>query len=107
MSFKVRALWRHYYQDTNGLNYVVNSNDRDRVEEAKSELNKMNEDGIRDAVVLACVNTLTSSTATRLEKFVTDVPKHVKLWWWNAGGTGGDSAVTGGIIQALASVAHF
>ena len=66
---KFHPVWHHYYQDTNGLIYVVDSNDRDRVEEAKAELNKMmNEDEMRDAIVPACVKTLTSSTATRLGK---------------------------------------
>merc|ERR1712099_228399 len=32
---KIRPLWRHYYQGTNGLIYVVDSNDRDRVENAR------------------------------------------------------------------------
>merc|ERR1711865_543330 len=50
---KIRPLWRHYYQGTNGLIYVVDSNDRDRVEDAREELTKMiNEDEMRDAVVL-------------------------------------------------------
>ncbi|CAJ1403397.1 unnamed protein product [Effrenium voratum] len=34
---KIRPLWRHYYQGTNGLIYVVDSNDRDRVEDAREE----------------------------------------------------------------------
>lgn len=43
---KIRPLWRHYYQGTNGLIYVVDSNDRDRVEDAREELTKMlNEEG--------------------------------------------------------------
>ena len=29
---KIRPLWRHYYQNTQGLIFVVDSNDRDRVE---------------------------------------------------------------------------
>jgi len=54
---KIRPLWRHYYQGTNGLIYVVDSNDRDRVEDAREELNKMlNEDEMRDAVVLVFAN---------------------------------------------------
>jgi len=35
---KIRPLWRHYYQGTNGLIYVVDSNDRDRSEDARLEL---------------------------------------------------------------------
>ncbi|CAE7257444.1 ARF [Symbiodinium natans] len=54
---KIRPLWRHYYQGTNGLIYVVDSNDRDRIEDAREELNKMlNEDEMRDAVVLVFAN---------------------------------------------------
>merc|ERR1712194_513310 len=40
-----------------GLIYVVDSNDRDRVEDAREELTKMlNEDEMRDAVVLVFAN---------------------------------------------------
>jgi len=54
---KIRPLWRHYYQGTNGLIYVVDSNDRDRSEDAREELNKMlNEDEMRDAVLLVFAN---------------------------------------------------
>eukprot|EP00931_Biecheleriopsis_adriatica_P025243 TRINITY_DN1554_c0_g1_i2.p1 TRINITY_DN1554_c0_g1~~TRINITY_DN1554_c0_g1_i2.p1 ORF type:complete len:208 (-),score=37.93 TRINITY_DN1554_c0_g1_i2:104-652(-) len=54
---KIRPLWRHYYTGTNGLIYVVDSNDRDRIEDAKEELNKMiNEDEMRDAVLLVFAN---------------------------------------------------
>ena len=33
---KIRPLWRHYYQNTQGLIFVVDSSDRDRVDEARS-----------------------------------------------------------------------
>ena len=35
---KIRPLWRHYYQGTQGLIFVVDSNDRDRAEDAREEL---------------------------------------------------------------------
>eukprot|EP00126_Sphaerothecum_destruens_P004166 Sdes_comp18035_c0_seq1m7357 len=38
---KIRPLWRHYFQNTQGLIFVVDSNDRDRIAEAKDELQKM------------------------------------------------------------------
>merc|ERR1711901_12850 len=54
---KIRPLWRHYYQNTQGLVFVIDSNDRDRVENAKQELDKMlNEDEMRDAVLLVFAN---------------------------------------------------
>merc|ERR1739848_75866 len=34
---KIRPLWRHYYQNTQGLIFVVDSNDRDRVDDAREE----------------------------------------------------------------------
>ena len=54
---RIRRLWRHYYEGTNGLVYVVDSNDRDRTEDAREKLHKMlNEDDVRDAVVLVFAN---------------------------------------------------
>merc|ERR1719312_968033 len=54
---KIRPLWRHYYQNTNGLIFVVDSNDRDRVDDAREELQKMlNEDEMRDAIILVFAN---------------------------------------------------
>ena len=54
---KIRPLWRHYYQGTNGLIYVVDSNDRERIEDAREELQKMlNEHEMADAVVLVFAN---------------------------------------------------
>merc|ERR1711934_403776 len=54
---KIRPLWRHYFQNTQGLIFVEDSNDRDRIHETKDELHKMlNEDDLRDAVLLVFVN---------------------------------------------------
>jgi len=54
---KIRPLWRHYFQNTQGLIFVVDSNDRERANEAAEELNKMlNEDELRDAAVLVFAN---------------------------------------------------
>jgi len=54
---KIRPLWRHYYQNTQGLIFVIDSNDRDRIGEAREELTKMlNEDEMRDAILLVYAN---------------------------------------------------
>ncbi|KAF2069166.1 hypothetical protein CYY_009517 [Polysphondylium violaceum] len=54
---KIRPLWRHYFQNTQGLIFVVDSNDRERIVEACEELQKMlNEDELRDAVLLVFCN---------------------------------------------------
>lgn len=54
---KIRPLWRHYFQNTQGLIFVVDSNDRERVVEAGKELqNMLQEDELRDAVLLVFAN---------------------------------------------------
>jgi len=62
---KIRPLWRHYYQNTQGIIFVVDSNDRDRIDDsngnseqtAKEELNRMlAEDELRDACLLVFAN---------------------------------------------------
>ena len=96
---KIRPLWRHYFQNTQGMHvpvgvfemlcnifsgplilrfpwcdfgifafffslfvlvgliFVVDSNDRERVGEARDELNRMlNEDELRDAILLVFAN---------------------------------------------------
>ena len=54
---KIRLLWRHYYQNTQGIIFVVDSNDRDRIDDAKEELHRMlGEDELKDAILLVMAN---------------------------------------------------
>jgi len=54
---RIRRLWRHYYDDTDGLIYVVDSNDRQRIQESAKELRAMlQEEALRDAAVLIYCN---------------------------------------------------
>ena len=54
---KIRILWKHYYQNTDCLIFVVDSNDRERIGEAAEELKKMlAEDELKDSVVLIMAN---------------------------------------------------
>jgi len=54
---KIRRLWRYYFQGTQGLVFVVDSSDRDRVEDAREELAKvLGEDEMRDAALLVLAN---------------------------------------------------
>ncbi|KAL7057246.1 hypothetical protein AAHC03_019196 [Spirometra sp. Aus1] len=53
----IRPLWRYYFQNTQGLVFVVDSNDRERIDEAREELQGMlNEDELRDAALLVFAN---------------------------------------------------
>jgi ADP-ribosylation factor protein 1 len=54
---KIRKLWRYYYHGTDAAIFVVDSSDRDRIEDAREELFKMiNEEEMRDAAVLVFAN---------------------------------------------------
>merc|ERR1719281_2093069 len=54
---KIRKLWRHYYRGTQGLVFVIDSSDRDRIEDAREELSKMLADEeMKDAVLLVFAN---------------------------------------------------
>ncbi|XP_001984949.2 ADP-ribosylation factor 1 isoform X2 [Drosophila grimshawi] len=54
---KTRPLWRHYLQNTQVLVFVVDSNDRERVDESREELMRvLAEEDIRDAVLLIFAN---------------------------------------------------
>ena len=54
---KIRALWRHYFLGTQGLIFVVDSNDRERIDECHDELkNLMKEEELKDAKLLIFAN---------------------------------------------------
>jgi ADP-ribosylation factor protein 1 len=54
---RIRPLWRHYYTNANGVIFVVDSNDRARVADAKRELHKMLEEpDLHNAVLLVYAN---------------------------------------------------
>ncbi|CAH1762781.1 8932_t:CDS:2 [Entrophospora sp. SA101] len=54
---KIRPLWRHYYTGTQGLIFVVDSQDRDRIDEAKQELHRILSDReMKDCLLLVFAN---------------------------------------------------
>ncbi|OMJ22500.1 ADP-ribosylation factor 1, partial [Smittium culicis] len=54
---KIRPLWRYYFQNTQGIIFVIDSNDRERVNEARDELHQLlNEDELRDSLLLVLAN---------------------------------------------------
>merc|ERR1719498_2011741 len=54
---KIRKLWRHYYMGTEGLIFVIDSNDRERINVAQEELMAMlKEDEMKDAALLVLAN---------------------------------------------------
>jgi len=54
---KLRALWRHYFQNTQAVIFVVDSSDRHRLQEAAEELHRLiKEDELQDALLLVFAN---------------------------------------------------
>ena len=54
---KIRPMWKHYYQNAEGLIFVVDSSDRNRIDKAREELHKMlSEEDLKDAVLLVFAN---------------------------------------------------
>ncbi|KAK7682907.1 Arf GTPase arf1 [Cerrena zonata] len=54
---KIRPLWRYYFQNTQGIIFVIDSNDRDRISEASEELSTMlNEAELQNALLLVLAN---------------------------------------------------
>lgn len=66
---KIRPLWRHYYQNTCGLVFVVDSNDRDRISEARDELHRMaNEEELKSKPILVLANKQDLPNAMRIDE---------------------------------------
>ena len=54
---KIRPMWKHYYQNADGLIFVVDSSDRNRVDKAREELHKMlGEEDLKDTILLVFAN---------------------------------------------------
>merc|ERR1719462_741458 len=54
---KIRPLWRHYYVGTHALIWVVDSTDKERVEESREEMNSvLQNEELREAKVLVFAN---------------------------------------------------
>ncbi|KAL1517461.1 hypothetical protein ABEB36_001224 [Hypothenemus hampei] len=54
---KIRKLWRHYFANTDGIIFVVDSNDRERIVEAEQELhNMLEEEELRNSILLVFAN---------------------------------------------------
>ncbi|KAL6052103.1 hypothetical protein STEG23_001669 [Scotinomys teguina] len=83
---KIWLLWCRYFQNTQGLIFVVDSNDRERVNEAREELMRMlAEDELRDAVLLVFVNKQDLPNAMNAAEITDELglhsPRH-RNWWY-------------------------
>ncbi|OCL01011.1 ARF/SAR superfamily protein [Cenococcum geophilum 1.58] len=104
---KIRPLWRHYFSGTQGLIFVVDSNDRDRMNEAKTELARIIQDReMKDALLLVFANKQDIPGAMQVQEVVDklDLNKTAKDHIWKVEPS---CATTGaGIFEGLAWLSH-
>ena len=54
---KIRVIWKHYYDKTDAIIFVIDSSDRDRIEDSAEELKKLlAEEELKNCVVLVLAN---------------------------------------------------
>jgi small GTP-binding protein len=83
---KIRPLWRHYYHNTSAIIYVVDSNDRERLEHAKEEIEQnMSEDELRGAIRLIFANKQDLPNAASVQEIsdALDLPNTLRGVSWN------------------------
>merc|ERR1719215_1312982 len=74
---KIRPLWRHYYRQTDALIFVVDCNDRERMEDAKAQLEQIStEDELRDKPVLIFANKQDLPNAVKPEELAEQMGLH-------------------------------
>eukprot|EP00996_Jenningsia_fusiforme_P004002 NODE_4800_length_759_cov_31.822535_g4451_i0.p1 GENE.NODE_4800_length_759_cov_31.822535_g4451_i0~~NODE_4800_length_759_cov_31.822535_g4451_i0.p1 ORF type:complete len:185 (-),score=33.34 NODE_4800_length_759_cov_31.822535_g4451_i0:95-649(-) len=90
---KLRPLWRHYFQNTQGLIFVIDSNDRERAPKAREELHKLlAEDELRDTILLVLANKQDLPNAMNATQVTEALDLHsVKNRTWYIQGTCGTS----------------
>nr|CAX74320.1 ADP-ribosylation factor 4 [Schistosoma japonicum] len=73
---KIRRLWKHYFQNTQGLIFVVDSNDRDRIGDSAEELkNVLSDDELQNVTILIFANKQDLPHAMSTE----DIAKELRL----------------------------
>lgn len=74
---KIRPLWRHYFQNTQGVIFVIDSNDQERFGEAREELFKMMaEEELANAKLLVFANKVDLPNARPTHDIVTELGLH-------------------------------
>lgn len=75
---KIRPLWRHYFLNTQGLIFVVDSTDRGRIAEARNVLHCiLEEDELRNAVLLVFANKQDLPNAMRVPEVAYKLGLHL------------------------------
>ncbi|CAL4081916.1 unnamed protein product [Meganyctiphanes norvegica] len=84
---KIRPLWRHYYQNTSAIIFVVDSNDPVRLAEAREELHYLvNSEDLRDCPLLVLANKQDLPNAVTINKMSDELQlrDQAKNWYVQA-----------------------
>lgn len=81
---RLRPLWRHYYENTNGVIFVFDSCDRARVKIARDEVQKMmNEASLHDTKLVVFANKQDMPHAMSATEVVDALElRNLKQKWW-------------------------
>eukprot|EP01001_Neometanema_parovale_P011704 NODE_7961_length_731_cov_128.509868_g7709_i0.p1 GENE.NODE_7961_length_731_cov_128.509868_g7709_i0~~NODE_7961_length_731_cov_128.509868_g7709_i0.p1 ORF type:complete len:203 (+),score=62.22 NODE_7961_length_731_cov_128.509868_g7709_i0:61-609(+) len=85
---KLRPLWKHYFSNTNGLIFVLDSADRNRAQAAHDELNRMlGEEELKNATILVFANKqdLPNAMSTQEVGDKLGLPKYPDRTWFVQG----------------------
>ncbi|KAJ8766887.1 hypothetical protein K2173_009231 [Erythroxylum novogranatense] len=98
---KIRPLWKHYFQNAAGIVFVVDSNDRERISEARNELHRILSDSeLRDATLLVFANKQDFESAMSVSQVADKLGLHAlrhRSWYIQ-----GSSAISGqGLYEGL------
>jgi len=99
---KIRPLFRTYYQNAQAVIFVVDSTDRERMDQNVEELQKlMNEDELRDSVLLVLANKQDLPNPMSVAEVTKKLElKAIRKRYWNIQGT---CAISGeGLFEGLA-----
>jgi len=68
---RIRPLWRHYFQNTDAMIFVVDASDRERIEEAREELYRCLEDDLlKNAPLLVFANKIDMPKSMQAKEIV-------------------------------------
>ncbi|KAL3873473.1 hypothetical protein ACJMK2_036586 [Sinanodonta woodiana] len=104
---KIRPLWRHYFQNVDGLIYVVDSNDKERITESRNELFGIcDTDEMRGVPVVVLANKQDLPGAMSVSEVIDGLTlRKLRDRKWNVQGT---NALTGdGIYESMHTLAKF
>ena len=74
---KIRALWQHYYSNTDALIWIVDSCDSTRLAEARDELHHViSNDALRNAALLVFANKQDLPKAIKADRLAADLGLH-------------------------------